>query len=181
VRLSDKIWNNNHPRIILDKHGSIWFSGYRGKDSKVKFTTYNECQVMVKAHMALNIQPLDVGVMVIIALKIIFCSTLSRVIIYHNTLIQWGTVVVVSYGSWIYNYLWNQCLSPLKLRVQIPLRWGVLDTTLCDKVCQWLAASHWFSPISSTNKTDHHDLTEILLKVVLKFHKPNRHSRAVCL
>jgi len=21
----------------------------------------------------------------------------------------------------------------------IPLRWGVLDTTLCDKVCQWLA------------------------------------------
>ena len=26
-----------------------------------------------------------------------------------------------SYGSWIYNYLWNQCLSPLKLWVQIPL------------------------------------------------------------
>jgi hypothetical protein len=31
---------------------------------------------------------------------------------------------------------------------------GVLDTTLCDKVCQWLAAGHWFSPVSSTNKTD---------------------------
>jgi hypothetical protein len=26
------------------------------------------------------------------------------------------------YGSWIYNYLCNQCLSPLTLRVQI--RWG---------------------------------------------------------
>ena len=38
---------------------------------------------------------------------------------------------------------------------------GVLDTTLCDKVCQW------FSPISSTNKTDHHDKIEILLKVAL--------------
>jgi len=25
------------------------------------------------------------------------------------------------YGSWIYNYIWNQCLSPLTLWVQIPL------------------------------------------------------------
>jgi hypothetical protein len=25
----------------------------------------------------------------------------------------------------------------------------------------------WFSPVSSTNKTDHHDITEILLKVAL--------------
>jgi hypothetical protein len=41
-----------------------------------------------------------------------------------------------------------------------PLRWGVLDTTLCDIVCQWLATGQWFSPgspVSSTNKTDHHD------------------------
>jgi hypothetical protein len=45
---------------------------------------------------------------------------------------------------------------------------GVLDTTLCDKVCQWLATSLWFSPgtpVSPTNKTDRHDITEILLKV----------------
>jgi len=26
-----------------------------------------------------------------------------------------------SYGSWIYNYLFNQCLSPLKLWILIPL------------------------------------------------------------
>ena len=41
---------------------------------------------------------------------------------------------------------------------------------LCDKVCQWLAIGLWFSPgilVSSTNKTDRHDITEILLKVVL--------------
>jgi hypothetical protein len=44
---------------------------------------------------------------------------------------------------------------------------GVLDTTLCDKVCQWLATGQWFSPVSSTNKTDCHDITEILLKVAL--------------
>ena len=43
-------------------------------------------------------------------------------------------------------------------------------TTLCDKVCQWLAAGWWFSPgfpVSSTNKTDCHDKAEILLKVAL--------------
>ena len=75
-----------------------------------------------------------------------------------------------SYGGWIYNYLCNQCLSPLTLWVRIPIRRGALDTTLCDKVCQWFAAGGWFSPgtpISSTNKTDRHDLTLILLKVEL--------------
>ena len=47
---------------------------------------------------------------------------------------------------------------------------GVLDTTLCDKVCQWLVAGQWFSPgtpASSNNKTDHHDITGILSKVAL--------------
>ena len=47
-----------------------------------------------------------------------------------------------SYGSWIY----NQRLSPLTLWFRTPLRWGVLDTTLYDKVCQWLATGRWFSP-----------------------------------
>ena len=47
---------------------------------------------------------------------------------------------------------------------------GVLDTTLSDQICQWLATGWCFSPItmiSPTNKTDHHDITEILLKVAL--------------
>jgi len=42
--------------------------------------------------------------------------------------------------------------------------------TLCDKVCQWLTAGLWFSPgtpVSSTNKTDRHNITEILFKVGL--------------
>ena len=76
-----------------------------------------------------------------------------------------------SYCSWIYNYPWNHCLSPLKLWVRIPPWRCVLDTTLCDKVCQWLATGRWFSrgaTVSSTNKTDGQDKTEILLKVVLK-------------
>jgi len=79
-----------------------------------------------------------------------------------------------SYGSWIYNYryLYNQCPSPLTLWVGIRLTGGVFDTTLCDKLktCQCHAAGQWFSldiQIFSTNKTDRHDITEILLKVVL--------------
>jgi len=76
-----------------------------------------------------------------------------------------------SYGSWIYNYMCNRCLSLLTLWVRTPLWRGVLDTTLCDKVCQWLATCRWFStgtPVSSTKKPDRHNVTaEILLKVAL--------------
>ena len=64
----------------------------------------------------------------------------------------------------------NQCLSPLTLWVRIPLMLGVHNTTLCDQVCQWLATVCCFfpyTPVSSTNKTDCHDITEILLKVAL--------------
>ena len=53
--------------------------------------------------------------------------------------------------------------------------WG----TLCDKVCHWLVADPWFSPgtlISSTNETDRHDITEILLKVTLRTITPNSSS-----
>jgi hypothetical protein len=55
--------------------------------------------------------------------------------------------------------------------VVVVINWRrVLGTTVCDKVCQSLAAGWWFSlgtPVSSTNKTDRHDKTEILLKVML--------------
>jgi hypothetical protein len=50
-------------------------------------------------------------------------------------------------GRWIYNYLCNQCLSPLTLKFRIPLRRGVLDTTLYDRVCQWVATVQWFSRV----------------------------------
>ena len=52
-----------------------------------------------------------------------------------------GAVVVVIFGSWIYNYLCNQCLSPPRVRVQIPLMvrctqyhimWKSLSVT-CDR------------------------------------------------
>jgi hypothetical protein len=57
-----------------------------------------------------------------------------------------------------------------------PRSWrGILDTTLCDRVCQWLSTGLWFSPgspVSSTNKTDCYDITEIWLKMVLQHLKP---------
>ena len=47
---------------------------------------------------------------------------------------------------------------------------GVLHITFCDKVYQWHVAGLRFSPctlVSFTNKTDSHDIAEILLKVAL--------------
>ena len=70
------------------------------------------------------------------------------------------------------------CLSPLKLWVRTPFL--VRCTWLCDKVCEWLAAGWWFSlgtPVSSINKTDRHDINEILLKVALNTIKQTKHGK----
>ena len=48
---------------------------------------------------------------------------------------------------------------------------------LCDKGRQWLATGSWFSlgaPIYSSNKTDHHNIIETLLKVALSTINLNR-------
>jgi hypothetical protein len=51
-----------------------------------------------------------------------------------------------------------------------PRLWRVvLDTTLCDKVYQWLVTGPWFSPgtqVSSISKTDRHDITEISFNII---------------
>ena len=50
------------------------------------------------------------------------------------------------------------------------------NLSLCDKVCQWLATGRGFSldtSVSSTNKTDRNDITEILLKSGVKHHQAN--------
>ena len=77
-------------------------------------------------------------------------------------------VVPWSYGRWIYSYLCHHCLSPLMLWIRISIRARCI--TFCDKVCHWLVIGRWFSPgppVSSTNKTDSHNIIEILLKVAL--------------
>ena len=63
----------------------------------------------------------------------------------YDTVIPMFSIEAVVF---FYNYLCYQYLSPLK----------------------WLVTGRWFSPgtpVSSTNNTDHHDVTEILLKVTL--------------
>jgi len=75
-----------------------------------------------------------------------------------------------SYGSWIDNYLCNQCLSSLMLWVRISIR--ARCTTLCDKVGQWLEADRWFSlgPLVSFSTT------EIVLKVALNTIKQTKQT-----
>jgi hypothetical protein len=53
---------------------------------------------------------------------------------------------------------------------------GVIDATLCDEVCQCLATGRWFSPgtpVSFTNKTDHHDIAEVFVESGIKHHNHN--------
>jgi hypothetical protein len=77
-----------------------------------------------------------------------------------------------SHGSWIYNYLYNQCLSPLKLWIRTPLmerctRYNIMWWSLSVTCDSSVVFSGYSSLVSSTNKTDRHDITEILLKVAI--------------
>jgi hypothetical protein len=61
-------------------------------------------------------------------------------------------------------------MTYLSLLIIFVVDTGVLDITFCDKVYQLHAPSLWFSPgtlVSFTNKTDSHDIAEVLLKVAL--------------
>ena len=77
--------------------------------------------------------------------SVLATSKYSQIILIKMLKYHFFLGVSWSYGSWIYNYLCNQYLSPLMLWVWILLKWGVLDTALCDKVCKWLATGRWFS------------------------------------
>ena len=74
-----------------------------------------------------------------------------------------------SYGSLIYNYLCNRFLSPLSCEFEYRPGRGVQHyvITFASVLCSP------GTPVSSTNKTDRHDINEILLKVALNTIKPN--------
>jgi len=85
---------------------------------------------------------------------------------------EWHTLFFYVQGEWHTSFLDTQVEwhTNFRVRVRIPLRRGVLDITLFDTACQWLVAGRWSSPgtpVSSANKTDLHDIAEILLKVAL--------------
>ena len=80
-----------------------------------------------------------------------------------------------SYGSWFYYYLCNQCLSPLTLRVRILLWWGVHIYNIMWKGLSVTCGRSMVSPgtpVSSTDKTDHHDKNDILPESGIKHHNP---------
>jgi hypothetical protein len=64
-----------------------------------------------------------------------------------------------SNGSWICKYLCNQCLLQIQFWVRIPFM------ARCTRFVNDLFSPG--TPVSSTNKTDRHDIKEILLKVAL--------------
>jgi len=77
-----------------------------------------------------------------------------------------------SYGRWIYNYMCMQVPIITKVVSSNPIHGEVysIQHYVIKFVWQWLATNWWFSqgtPVSSNNKTDRHDITEILLKVAL--------------
>ena len=88
----------------------------------------------------------------------------------NNLYIRYVIIFCFSFGhgSWIYNYLCNQYLSPLPLRVRIPTRRGILDTTkLVSNLRQvngFLGGFRFPPPIKLIF---YHGITEILLKVAL--------------
>jgi len=43
--------------------------------------------------------------------------------------------------------------SIISFRLALPSEHPLFDTTLCDKVCQWLAACWWFYPGATVSST----------------------------
>ena len=65
-----------------------------------------------------------------------------------------------------------------------PVQTRITRYNWCDKVYHWLSAGRWFSldtPVSSTNKTGRHNITEILLKVTSNTINPGIRLTYVCL
>ena len=105
---------------------------------------------------------------------IIFCLNVTTYLHVKNYFTL-GYACLTWYAIYYFGYIltahfyWNR-----KTTNKLSSHYYVLNlihiSPLCDQVCQWLATGRWFTwgtPVSSTNKTDHRDKTEILLKVVL--------------
>jgi hypothetical protein len=85
-----------------------------------------------------------------------------------------------SYGSWIYNYLYS--ISAYTITTKVVSSNPANGEVYSIHYCQWLTAGWWFSPgtlVSSTNKTDRHNITEILLKVAFNTIKPKPNCKSI--
>jgi hypothetical protein len=99
----------------------------------------------------------------------------------NNTVIFYWILTIYSQmgSSWPWSYMvvgfTTILMQSVHITTDVSSNLDQGECTLCDNVCQWLATNRWFSPgppVSSTNKTDHHDIAELLLKVALNTIKP---------
>ena len=86
-------------------------------------------------------------------------SSVADIHIFRGVMVVWLAGYTTTYVISVYHH-WSCEFELCSWRY-------VLETTLRHKVCQWLEAGQRFSPVSSTNKTDHHYITELLFKVAL--------------
>jgi hypothetical protein len=85
----------------------------------------------------------------------LFKSTL-KLILWLGYQFQQHWVIFISRGNRILSR--ESAYHHLSCEFELRSWQHILQTTLCDKVCQWLAVGRWLSPgtpVSSTNKTDH--------------------------
>jgi hypothetical protein len=146
--------------------GRLTPSGAESSSDPSDKVVYNMWKRFLKMHKAKNIHFFFIYISFHIILFFIFIIKFQQIgnlyIMGGGRRVSWSW----SYGSWIYYYLCNQCLSPLMLWVRVSIR--ARCTTLCLSVtCD---RSVIFSG-SSTNKTDRHDIAEILLKLALNIIK----------
>jgi hypothetical protein len=80
--------------------------------------------------------------------------------------------------SWSYVFITAYIISAYHHeRCEFESSWWreVLNSTLCDKVCQCRVAVRWDFSVSSTNKTDRYDIAEILFcESGVKHNKTNK-------
>ena len=94
-----------------------------------------------------------------------FCSCLSQFSLRYINVYKCfeGPSWSWSCGSWVYNYLCNQCFTTNAVdSTRAEMYWIHSVSVTCDKTVVFPGPT-----VSSTNKTDRPDITEILLKVAL--------------
>jgi hypothetical protein len=153
----DKKYNIANSWCHFGSYGSIWTGPYTAIWPSVPWTI---C-------IALHCIALHCIVLYCIALvgivfhcMILFCIVLYCIVLHCTSLFSIALFLnYIVLHCFVFNYCEFESRS-----------WRVaLYTTLCEIICQWLAIiGRWFSPVtpvSSTNKTDGNDTTELLLKV----------------
>ena len=100
--------------------------------------------------------------------NLFLCLIFSYIYMYINK------ILISMEGLFVLNMHFTRELNLSHCEFESCLWQGVLNTTLCDKVCQQPATVRCFFSWHSTNKTDFHDISEILLKMALNTIKQNQ-------